>query len=427
MAVVRFENVSKRYARGPDSRSFREILMTALVRPFTRRAADAASREFWALTDVSFALEPKEALGIIGPNGAGKTTILKLLSKITAPTRGGVTVRGKVASLIELGAGFHPELTGRENIFLNGSILGLSRRDIHRKLESIVEFAGVGAFLDTPVKHFSSGMYVRLGFAVATHVDAGVLLVDEVLAVGDIPFQRKCMQRLTQLRQEGRAIVFVSHNLHAVRGVATRAVYLHSGTVRATGDVEPVLGRYVDDMNGVARGGERSGVRRTPVEGRRDPFILAVELLDEAGREVAAIRVGDPLRVRIHYQAPAPVDRPDFGISIWTEEGVRVATLDTRFDGPRLAAIAGTGFVDCTFASLPLLPRSYLLKGGVYDGETGWPYDRWGWEGGERVLFRIDTSFRYTPRVVLTDEHGLVHLQASWSWEAGAPSPGVSG
>jgi lipopolysaccharide transport system ATP-binding protein len=418
MAAIRFENVSKRYTRGGNSRSIREALTASLARPFARRSAEAASREFWALKDVSFRLEPTQALGIIGPNGAGKTTILKLLSRITTPTKGVVAVNGKVASLIELGAGFHPELTGRENIFLNGSILGLSRAEIRRKLDSIVEFAGVGPFLDTPVKQFSSGMYVRLGFAVATHVDAEVLLVDEVLAVGDIPFQRRCLQRLNQFREEGRAIVFVSHNLNAVRSVANQALYLHGGEVRASGAVEPVVSRYIDDTGGGPRRGAEGTIRRPAVPARSEPRIVAVELLDGAGQETAAVPVGAPLRVRIHYETPVSVRRPSFGISIWTEEGIRIATVDTKFDASGPPAIAGTGWIECRFPSLPLLPRRYLVKGGVYDGETGWPYDRWGWD--DAVLsFQIETSPQHTPYVVLTEEHGLVRLPASWNWGTG--------
>lgn len=394
--------------------------MASLARPFSRRSAEAASREFWALKDVSFTLEPAQALGIIGPNGAGKTTILKLLSRITTQTTGVVAVNGKVASLIELGAGFHPELTGRENIFLNGSILGLGRAEIRRKLDSIVEFAGVGPFLDTPVKQFSSGMYVRLGFAVATHVDADVLLVDEVLAVGDIPFQRRCLHRLNQFREEGRAIVFVSHNLNAVRSVASQALYLNGGEVRASGAVESVVSRYIDDTGGGPRREASGTLRRRAVPTRSEPCIVAVELLDGTGQGTAAVPVGAPLHVRIHYESPVPVRRPSFGISLWTEEGVRVATVDTKFDASGPSAIAGPGWIECQFPSLPLLPRRYLLKGGVYDGETGWPYDRWGWEDGAVLSFQIETSAEHTPYVVLTEEHGLVRLPASWSWGTGS-------
>jgi energy-coupling factor transporter ATP-binding protein EcfA2 len=258
-------------------------------------------------------------------------------------------------------------------------------------------------------------------------VDADILLVDEVLAVGDIPFQRKCLQRLHQFRQQGRTIVFVSHNLHAVRSVGTRALYLYGGQVRACDDVESVVSRYVNDATGDAQHeAGRTNLRRAPIPGRTEPRIVAVALLDRSGQDARAVRVGDSLRVRIWYEAPIPIRRPNFGISIWTDEGLRVATVDTKFTGGGPEVIAGAGSIVCDLPALPLLPRTYLVKGGVYDGETGWPYDRWGWDDGSLLLLHVETSPEHTPHVVLTAEHGLLRLAASWCWDEGVAPPTAS-
>jgi lipopolysaccharide transport system ATP-binding protein len=249
--AIKVRDLWKEYTIGGRerrARTFRESLSDAVAAPFrrmTRGRPDIASEQFWALREVDFDVGQGEIVGIIGRNGAGKSTLLKVLSRITEPTRGSVELRGRVASLLEVGTGFHPELTGRENIFLNGAILGMSRREIQRKFDAIVSFAEIEKFLDTPVKHYSSGMYVRLAFAVAAHLEPEILLVDEVLAVGDVRFQRKCIDKIGDVARQGRTILFVSHNLVAIQQLCERGLLIEAGRVAAQGSVGQVIERYL--------------------------------------------------------------------------------------------------------------------------------------------------------------------------------------
>lgn len=409
--VVAFHEVSKAYRRY-GAKYLVKLLGSKLLR---RRGEVTAGRSngmpFWALRAVSFEVGAGEALAIVGPNGAGKTTILKILSRITAPTEGDFKIKGRLASMIELGAGFHPELTGRENIYLNGSILGMRRSEIRTLFDDIVDFADIGTYLDTPVKRYSSGMFVRLGFAVAAHVDARVLLVDEVLAVGDVGFQRKCLRKLAALREGGAAVIFVSHNLHLVQGLATRALYLDHGVVRAEGEVAAVVARYVDAINlGTSEAAGRIQEGGTASEVK----ILDISLLGAENQRITRIASGDPVRVRISYRSMRDVPKARCGLSLWTGEGVRIATFDSAFAGGNLSLNSGDGFVDCVIPELALLPDRYFIRGGIYDGSTGWPIDRWGWEGGELSPLEVSTNTRYSREVVLTREHGILFIPASW-------------
>lgn len=237
-SVITFQNVSKEFRFSKlRVRSLQEIFVNILNREARRR------RHFWALKDVSFSIKAGETVGILGPNGSGKSTILKLISRIIDPTKGTITVSGRLSALLELGAGFHPDLTGRENIYLNGSILGLDRRVMKQKLDSIIEFADIGEFIDVPIHNYSSGMQMRLGFSVAVHVEPEIILVDEVLAVGDYSFQLKCLERIRQMQQERVTILFVSHDFEAVRRLCTRALWLDEGRLCAQGEVDEVLGQ----------------------------------------------------------------------------------------------------------------------------------------------------------------------------------------
>jgi lipopolysaccharide transport system ATP-binding protein len=287
------EHVWKKFRRGERLDSLRD-LVPSVTRALLSSAARAQlhGSEFWALRDVSFQVNPGEALGIIGPNGAGKSTMLRLLSRILRPTSGHVRVRGRIGALIEVAAAFHPDLTGRENIYLQGAILGMRRAEVSEKLDAIIEFAGVGEFIDTPVKRYSSGMHARLGFSVAAHLDPEVLLIDEVLSVGDMAFQQKCIERALAFKRQGVAIVFVSHNLQAVASLCERAVYLH-GEIRGYGPVQEALQAYVRAVN---------QDRAPSASGTGGVQIAATELRDEHGRPVGVVRPNVRLTLRVTYR-----------------------------------------------------------------------------------------------------------------------------
>jgi lipopolysaccharide transport system ATP-binding protein len=258
LAAIDVRNLSKRYDVGASAPT-RTLVDTVsdMARRFSQ-SADRRSREFWALRDMSFSIAEGEAVGLIGHNGAGKSTLLKILSRVTEPTAGQVTYRGRIGSLLEVGTGFHPQLSGRDNIFLSGAVLGMRHREIARKFDEIVDFSGVESFIDEPIKHYSSGMYLRLAFAVAAHLETDILLVDEVLAVGDMTFQQKCLGRMESVSREGRTVVFVSHNLTAVQSLCDRAILLKDGTMFADGPVQQVINDYyADQMGGTSEGGHR--------------------------------------------------------------------------------------------------------------------------------------------------------------------------
>ena len=291
--------------------ALRDVIAAQASRLFSRGPAAETAEDFWALQDVSFAVKPGEVLGIIGRNGAGKSTLLKILSRITEPTSGRVELWGRVASLLEVGTGFHPELTGRENIFLNGAILGMSRAEMVRKFDEIVAFAEVERFLDTPVKRYSSGMYVRLAFAVAAHLDSEILVIDEVLAVGDAAFQRKCLGKMSDVCSDGRTILFVSHQLQAVRQLCHRAVWLERGRVSAIGASDDIVNQYVtmerrsDTLDAI-----NAEIARQP----KDPdFQLRAVDVRQSSCSTVEIDAGTPVDVRVEYD----VFREAYGLHVY--------------------------------------------------------------------------------------------------------------
>ena len=309
--VVSVERLSKRYyvgrAQGRDHPStFREAVTQTAKRWLslgTEPAAGAAAAEFWALREVTFSLAEGTRLGIIGQNGAGKSTLLKILARITAPSEGTVRLRGRTASLLEVGTGFHPELTGRENIFFNGALLGMSRAEIRRKMEQIIDFSGVEQFLDTPVKHYSSGMYVRLAFAVAAHVDPDILILDEVLAVGDLQFQRKCFGKMAELGEAARSVIFVSHDLTAIASLCNRCILLDSGRVAFDGPPSEAIQRYY----------RRTGTMReenAPRTGDEHAELFDVEVLTSDGKQTFEIEIGEPFRVAMRYRLRGDLQAP---------------------------------------------------------------------------------------------------------------------
>jgi ABC-type polysaccharide/polyol phosphate transport system ATPase subunit len=373
----------------------------------------------WALNDVSFELGEGESLGMLGPNGAGKTTILKLLSRVTWPTSGRVLVAGKVISLIELGAGFHPELTGRENIFLHGAILGLTFKEIAARMDEIVAFTGIEKYVDTPVKWYSSGMYARLGFGVAAHSDPDVLLVDEVLAVGDTAFQRKAIDAMRSLVNSGKTVVLVSHDLGNVRGLCQNVLWLEKGEIRALGPTDEIVAAYLDDVNAKAATEQAARDRTETRGGSGDARFTTVELLDGDGRKTDVFQPGQPIRVRAEYRTFRPLERPIFRFAIRApRHGVTVFAADTHAsDVPDY--VDGEGIIEATFEAPPLQPGLYSVALEIRGPDGIALYDSLGVAGD----FMVPATTGSNGFVV--DRGDLLHIPARFEYrEGGAPDNG---
>ena len=390
-AAVVAENVSKRF------RLFHErnqSLKAALMRK--RRSV---KDEFWALKDVSLEVPVGSTFGIIGENGSGKSTLMKCMAKILKPDAGRIAVHGKVSALLELGAGFHPELSGRENVYLNGSILGISQKEINRRFNDIVDFAGLGQFIDQPVKNYSSGMYVRLGFSVAINVDPDVLLVDEVLAVGDEAFQRKCGEKFAELREAGKTIVLVSHGMVAVHNLCDRVAWLDHGHVKMIDSAARVVDEYTGAVQVDRQADGAQGTRWGSGPGR----IEEVELLDVSGVPVAQVRTGDTVTIRLHYDVTEPIDDPAFQVIIQTLDGTHVTGPDSRDAAGLPARLERRGHVDLSVDRLPLVPGTYDVSAALYDHTMQHPYD----VRHHIVRFHVEPG---TPREVF----GVVTLGGQW-------------
>lgn len=391
--ALSFENVSKNYRGAHEYRALRDDVVGA-VRRLTR--VERRTRNVvQALDDVSFDVPEGQAFGLIGPNGAGKTTSLKLATRISYPTLGRVRVRGRVSALIEVGTGMHPELTGRENIRLYGRILGLSRRDIAKRFDDVVEFAGIGAAIDQPVKQFSSGMQLRLGFSIAAHLEPDVLLVDEAIAVGDAGFQYQCIERMAQLVREGRTLVLVSHYMSAIETLCERAILLRNGKIAADGPAREVVGEYLLAV----QADQLANTSAEEIRGSGPLKIVRVSLHDASHNEVDEVATGQPMTVRLHYHAQEPIPSPIFSVGL-SDGRVGCFTLASMLvDGATPDVISGMGHIDCAFDDLPLRPRAYELWGSVR-GEAGW---------GEMIDWQRLRIFRVTGEVVGTGKGSVTH------------------
>lgn len=408
-APIRLENVSKMYKKG--ALSLRSALTSGLRKITGRGHLDTS--EFWALKDVSFEVPKGETLGIIGPNGAGKSTILKLLSGITEPSEGKVTVNGRLAALIEVGAGFHPDMTGRENIYLNGSIMGMTRKEIDRKYDSIVEFAELAEFIDTPVKRYSSGMYVRLGFSVAVHTEPEILLVDEVLAVGDAKFRRKSLAKMSELLEGGTSVVLVSHDLTSIAKFSSRVMLLESGEKIEMGDPEHVIQTYQKRiMTNYQNTSYLQGITPKKEMCTGEVEITRVDFLDAKGVRKREFSMNESMVIAIECMAMKDVKNPQMLINLWSHDGVRVCTWATHFDyleDYRLEK--GHGVVQCRIGKLAITPNKYYLNVGVYDETRQQVYD-W-WDG----VTRPDLSFLIEPNkhsTTLNEYPAICHLENDW-------------
>jgi lipopolysaccharide transport system ATP-binding protein len=321
--------------------------------------------EFWALRDVDLEIHQGKTFGLLGNNGSGKSTLLKCMARILRPNKGSISHVGRMAAMLEVGSGFHPELSGRDNVYLNGAILGMSKSEIDRKFDSIVDFSGVSEFIDQPVKNYSSGMYVRLGFAVSIHVEPDVLLVDEVLAVGDMAFQEKCTQKFADLRREGRTVVVVSHAIDQMRTFCDEAAWLRRGQLMGVGRAQDVIDEYADQAHNTTTP-EAPGTEHLKGHvGSGEVTIDRFEVLSH-GHAVDHVRTGDDMTIRMHFTCHAPVDKPVFGFEIEHDTGFVVwghTSTDGDFSFPTL--VPGTGSVDVVIPRVPLRPGMFSINGGV--------------------------------------------------------------
>jgi lipopolysaccharide transport system ATP-binding protein len=402
-SAIEFTGVSKRFTLHHDRpRSLRDAFLR-LMRGEWHRPAET----LWALRDLSFSIEEGTTVGLIGPNGSGKSTALKLAAGILQATEGTIRTQGRVSALIELGAGFHPDLTGRENIHLNGAILGLSRAEVKRRLDGIIAFAELERFIDIPVKYYSSGMYMRLGFSIAAHTDPEVLLVDEVLAVGDAAFQHKCLDRISRLRRAGVSIMLVSHGLGTIQSFCDTAIWFDHGQLQAQGHPTDIVMAY---LNAVARKEETSLGSRLPSEigdgqrwGTGRIRITQVELCDSSGTPCSVFVNGGPMEIRLNYWADQPIKDPNFGLAVFHQSGVHICGPNTNFGGLYIPVAEGKGQVVYHIPSLVLLEGSYLLSVAVVDATDTETYDY-----HDRAY-----SFRVY-RGESGEQYGLVTLNGTW-------------
>jgi lipopolysaccharide transport system ATP-binding protein len=402
---VELRGVSKRFRVYQErARSLHELI-TEGFRPWRRRRRE----DVWALQEINLTVPQGETLGIIGSNGAGKSTILKLVARVLEPTSGEILTRGKLSSLLELGAGFHPDLTGRENVYLYGSILGFSRREMGHRFDDIVDFSGISSAIDVPIKQYSSGMYLRLAFSVAIHVEPEVLLVDEVFGVGDQAYQKQCLRRIRELQSQGITILFVSHNMQTVKQMCSRAIWLAKGHVMAEGQPERIIEHYLNQAlpgNGsnLSEAQLTSGVRW----GTQEIEITRVSFLDPQGRNCNILTPGGALHIRIEFTAHQRVERPVFGLAIYRNDGAHVNGPNTQLANLPIEWAEGPGVVEYQVEMTPLLPGGYVLSAAAYDWDGLHAYDHW------------HQAFPFTVTGGQTQEiYGLVWMDARWRFACG--------
>jgi ABC-type polysaccharide/polyol phosphate transport system ATPase subunit len=426
--VIAVENLSKRYlvghmsAKGYHSYTALRDVIARGAHNFVRKASDMLRgrqvvqgdevEEFWALKDVSFEVKRGDVLGIIGRNGAGKSTLLKILSRITEPTQGRVLLRGRVASLLEVGTGFHPELTGRDNIFLNGAILGMTRREIRNKFDEIVAFAEVERFLDTPVKRYSSGMYVRLAFAVAAHLEPEILVVDEVLAVGDAKFQSKCLGKMSSVAKSGRTVVFVSHNMRAIQGLCTSAILLRNGNLVMEGVPQRCAEAYLQSGdipdNGFA---DLATGNRVSRRGSGLCTFISFELLNQSGARSATFGFGEPFAVKITVLCTRKVQDVLLGFSFISSDGIEIMGTAAHDGGVRCNLNKGISVLECEISPMILTPGKFILRAAVFSRDE--IYDH------IDEILEFDVLDVPAARALVPQNHyvGLVHVPYKWKLE----------
>lgn len=401
--AIELEHVSKKYCKNiKDSMAYGTMDIGRNLVGLKSCADQLRKNEFWAVDDASFEVKRGETLGIIGPNGSGKTTLLKMLNGIFWPDKGKITVKGKVGALIAVGAGFHPQLSGRENIYINGAILGMGKVEINKKFDAIVDFADIGDFLDAPVKHYSSGMYVRLGFAIAAHSDSDILLIDEILSVGDINFQAKCMKKMQEIEKNGVTMIFISHNLNSVQLLCDKAVYLNKGTIRYAGNTLNVLNEFKKD---VLKG--KKDILSEVRYGTKEAEITRVEFLDKNNTNTNTFKRGESLKIRIVFEAEKNLENPHFCVEFATSEGIEISVATTRDHCINVEEVSGSGEIVYCIDSLPFNIGKYWVSIGCWH-ETGHvAYDH-----HDKMYQILIEDGAINGRI--RERFGLVHIPAHW-------------
>ncbi|MBN1971009.1 MAG: ATP-binding cassette domain-containing protein [Candidatus Delongbacteria bacterium] len=406
MVAIKIENLSKKYIIGHDNSlpysTFRDTLADFgnKFNPVNwfKEQNQNSKEEFWALKDINLEIKQGEKIGIIGRNGAGKSTLLKILSRITEPTTGSVKIKGRVASLLEVGTGFHPELSGRENIFLNGAILGMRKQEIKSKFDEIVDFSGVEKFLDTPVKRYSSGMYVRLAFAVAAHLEPEILLIDEVLAVGDAEFQKKCLGKMDDVAKQGRTVIFVSHNMAAVRQLCERGVLVEKGEVKYSGLTDTIVSQYISNNNRTAK---ESFVKHPNIE---------FDLLIFANNKEKDIKTGDDITFSFTFASKKKRERFQIGIGILNTKGERVTTIHSSYQTLQpYTLFEGKNIFKAVWKKNMLCPGNYGIELSLFDANSNFAHF-----GSVGLIQIIENDFYGTGKMPNTRYQGDLLTEVEW-------------
>ena len=413
------DNLTKKFdiSKLKKETQFREAFVNFINQLVFRN--DESKEEIIALKNISFSVEKGEIVGIIGRNGAGKSTLLKILSKITYPTSGYFSIQGKVGSLLEVGTGFHEELTGRENVYLNGSILGMKKKEVKKKLDAIVDFAEVEKFLDTPIKWYSSGMRLKLGFSVAAHLDTDILFIDEVLAVGDVAFQKKCLDTMKDLRNSGRTVIFVSHTMATVENLCPRVLWFDQGELKHDGPVAKVIHDYLSQF---AKMTPKSRFDLTDIPNRNGSGEIrytAIEFMTRDGKPKDHIYCGESLKVRLYYQVYQSISKPEFYFNIKTDVGSRVTAFGTSLSGHVIQTLSpGKGYIDVDIDTLNILPDNYYINMWINTNKkiiTDVDINHDGLERAAVINIEVPESHKYDP--MYDKWWGVMFTSCEWNFD----------